>query len=158
MSRDRTVISIAYDNGTYIGECLLEDGQPVEDGRGAFIWSNGDRYEGDFVGGSRTGTGIFEWADGRIYEGGFIDDVRTGHGKLVWADGTVYEGGFLEGLMSGDGRLGWPNGESYEGGFLEGRMDGRGIHRAADGSIIYEGDWISGCPVSRTDWDGEGCG
>lgn len=155
MAPGRSSISITYGNGSYLGECIVVDGTPVEDGRGTFTWSNGDRYEGDFVRGVRSGRGIFFWSDGRRYEGGFLDDVRSGDGTMHWNDGTVYEGGFSEGLMSGRGRLVWPSGEWYEGDFLEGRMDGRGVHHAADGTPIYEGDWVANCPVNRGGWDTE---
>jgi hypothetical protein len=145
------LIKITYDNGTYLGQYVTkEDGTPAEHGTGLFIWSNGDRYEGEYVMGARTGLGTFQWADGKIYEGEFEDDRRHGLGKMTWTDGTVYEGDFEDGIMSGKGKLTWPAGDFYIGWFSKGFMEGYGIHYAADGTKIYEGDWIESCPVDKT--------
>lgn len=141
------VIRITYNDGFYVGQYTEKDGVPVENGTGIFTWDNGDRYEGSFVDGARTGYGVFAWADGKRYEGDFKDDAREGIGKLTWADGSFYEGDFLNGQMHGKGRLVWASGEVYVGWFAKDKMEGYGIHYAKDGSVIYEGEWIESCPV-----------
>jgi len=60
-------------------------------------------------------------------------------------------GDFIDGKMSGTGVLHWPSGETYTGDFLNGHMDGKGVHTRADGSLIYDGDWIESCPVNAVD-------
>jgi len=38
-------------------------------GYGVFSWSNGNKYEGEFVNDKKNGKGKFTWPDGRIYDG-----------------------------------------------------------------------------------------
>jgi hypothetical protein len=150
MDRDGLqIIKITYDNGTYIGEYHSKNGTPIENGTGLFIWSNGDRYEGEYIMGSRTGHGSFVWADGRRYDGEFKNDIRSGNGRIAWVDGTVYEGDFEDGKMNGKGMLSWPNGDTYVGWFFNDHMEGHGIHYSVEGSVIYEGQWIESCPVNK---------
>jgi hypothetical protein len=143
------VIRIQYDNGYYIGEVIGSEGLPVEDGRGQFFWSNGDHYEGEFLGGERTGKGIFRWASGDSYEGDFLADTRTGKGIFRWVCGDSYEGEFLNGARTGKGIIIWANGERYEGEFLDGHMEGTGTHYSNDGNVIYDGEWIESCPINK---------
>ena len=54
---------------------------------------HGDRYEGDFVeGNKRHGRGIYVWANGDRYEGEWRDGKRTGWGTHTSANGKVKEG------------------------------------------------------------------
>jgi hypothetical protein len=145
------ITKMIYDNGTYVGEYVMVDGTPVENGIGVFIWSNGDRYEGEYSMGTRSGQGSFIWADGKRYDGEFKDDARSGVGRMEWPDGTIYEGGFEEGKMSGKGVLSWPSGERYIGWFSNDHMEGHGAHYSSDGSTIYEGEWIESCPINKFD-------
>jgi hypothetical protein len=120
------VARIQYENGYYIGEVIGPENSPVEEGKGRFVWSNGDTYEGDFLGGTRTGKGMFRWVNGDTYEGEFLNGARTGKGAIRWA-----------------------NGERYEGEFLDGHMEGIGTHYSDDGKTIYDGEWIESCPINR---------
>ena len=44
------------------------------DGTGKFIWSNGDKYEGDWKNGKKNGQGTIFYQDGSKLEGEFRDD------------------------------------------------------------------------------------
>ena len=44
------------------------------DGTGTFIWSNGDKYEGDWKNGKKHGQGTIFYQDGSKLEGEFKDD------------------------------------------------------------------------------------
>lgn len=73
---------LADDEGILVWS-YTEDGKPVEarfegemkagdmNGRGTFVWPNGDRYEGEFSKGLMHGYGEYAWANGRRYEGEF---------------------------------------------------------------------------------------
>ena len=43
-------------------------------GKGAIVYPNNERYEGDFVHGKRHGYGVYSYADGGKFEGEWIDD------------------------------------------------------------------------------------
>jgi hypothetical protein len=88
---------IKYDNGTYIGS--IDPVTKNRHGYGAYIWNNGNYYEGEWVQNNRTGKGIFIWPNGRYYSGDFIDGKRTGLGK-EW-DNNNYRyatGRFVDGI------------------------------------------------------------
>lgn len=38
-------------------------------GAGEFVWSDGRRYNGEFIMGMMEGSGTYEWKDGRKYSG-----------------------------------------------------------------------------------------
>lgn len=100
-------------------------------GRGVQVLSNGDRYEGEFVDGARTGHGVFVWNDssdwaGDRYDGDFLNGARTGRGIYEWASGWRYEGDFVDAAMHGKGRLVGPSGDVYEGDFQSNARHGYG--------------------------------
>jgi hypothetical protein len=67
--------------------------------------TEGNRYEGDFVDGKRTGKGTFTWANGNRYEGDFVDGKLHGKGTFVDVDGNRYEGDFVDGKFMVKGPL-----------------------------------------------------
>lgn len=38
------------------------------------------------------GYGVFTWTDGRKYEGNYVRDKKEGYGCLYWPDGKIYKG------------------------------------------------------------------
>jgi len=87
MSEDSAqIVKIDYDNGRYLGQYVIWEGVPMEHGFGLFSWSNGDRYEGEYNMGVRSGKGTFTWFNGNQY------DQRTGKGTMTWSDGTIIPG------------------------------------------------------------------
>lgn len=87
---------------------------------GAYQWSDGRKYEGEWAANKMHGKGTFTWADGRKYEGEYIEDKKQGHGVFVWPDGRKYDGS-------------WSNG----------KQDGRGIYLTVNG-VCREGEWKDG--------------
>ena len=47
-------------------------------GRGVLIWSDGKKYEGEFLNDKRDGIGRFTWADGRMYIGEWKGGKQNG--------------------------------------------------------------------------------
>lgn len=87
---------IKYDNGLYIGD--IDPLTRSRHGYGAYIWNQGDYYEGNWVQGERTGKGIFIWQNGKYYVGDFIDGKRTGIGREWDKDEFSYATGkFVDG-------------------------------------------------------------
>ncbi len=69
---------------------LLED---IPNGKGTATYTNGDKYDGDFVNGLREGFGTYYWADGEKFEGKFKNNKRNGFGKYFDAKGNLIEQG-----------------------------------------------------------------
>lgn len=51
----------------------------------------------------QEGTGKEYWSDGTRYEGDFVNNMKHGNGKLSLPDGAVYLGEFYENQMHGKG-------------------------------------------------------
>jgi hypothetical protein len=43
------------------------------------------------------GEGVFTWSDGKKYNGQFVDDKRSGYGVMEWPDGKKYAGYWKDG-------------------------------------------------------------
>ena len=48
------------------------------------IYNNGDKYEGNFVNGVRSGQGTYTWANGTVYTGEFMNGEPSGNGKYTY--------------------------------------------------------------------------
>ena len=70
-------------------------------GRGKEFYSNGDlRYEGEYVDGRREGKGKYIWRDGDHYEGYQKNDLRHGKGKQYDASGALLaEGNWVDDFL-----------------------------------------------------------
>jgi hypothetical protein len=80
------------------------DGQWENDkmhGRGIFISSNRDKYEGTFVYGLKEGHGIMQYINGNVYNGQWKNDTLHGNGVFKFINGNTYEGDFIHGQFEG---------------------------------------------------------
>ena len=80
-----------------------------------YCFSNGDIYEGDWIGYKRDGSGRMIFSNGNIYEGNWEDDMKQGKGKMIYSNGDTYEGNWVNNIMEGKGKMNYYNGDSYEG-------------------------------------------
>ena len=120
------------------------------------ICHTGDRYEGSYVQGERTGEGIYIHANGDKYVGGFMNGRQHGKGTFTWANGAVYDGDWADNERNGYGVYKWNNGDSYEGEWKHNQFDGQGKLKMADGTR-YEGGFVNGLEEGKgiqTDKDG----
>ena len=62
-------------------------------GQGTYTWPSGDKYVGEFRDGKKTGQGTYTYANGNKYVGEFRDDKRTGQGTITFANGTIWKEG-----------------------------------------------------------------
>lgn len=90
------------DGSCYIGEC---NDKGVPHGRGQFVSSRGDIFEGEFSNGRIEGRGTLTDDQGSRYVGTFKDSLRHGKGVEKMASGDVYEGQFFNDKRSGYGKL-----------------------------------------------------
>ena len=83
----------AFENGgTYTSEWMAANGRH---GKGTLIYSDGDRYVGEFWRGKKHGHGTFTWTDGSRYEGNWKANMMHGKGTFWRSDGrSFFEGVF----------------------------------------------------------------
>jgi len=92
--------------------CISGD---CQNGKGIFLYSTGDYYEGNFKDNKRHGQGTHFYNNGRYlhnsgdkydgdkYVGEFKDDKRNGQGTFFYKDGSKYVGEFRDNKMHGQG-------------------------------------------------------
>ena len=79
--------TLEFENGKYVGH--IKDTK--RNGKGKYIWNDGNEYEGDWVDDLKQGHGTFRWACGDIYDGDYSKDRREGTGLKTYANGDIYE-------------------------------------------------------------------
>lgn len=115
-----TKANYEYEDGTrYYG--LVENGRPA-DGRAVMLFSNGNRYDGEFREGRRNGCGTYSFANGRRYIGQFKADQFDGLGIWLLGDGNRYVGGFKDNRCHGEGIFLLKDGTSKRGTWQNGEM------------------------------------
>ncbi|MCG6146445.1 MORN repeat-containing protein [Leptospira bandrabouensis] len=126
---------------------------------------SGEKYEGYWHRGEKSGKGKIYYADGAFYEGNFRRNVKHGEGYYVWSDGTKIAGFFVDGEPQGKCTLTLPNkliligeynrgivinGEGiyiyddqsrYIGNWKNGKRNGKGTLLSPSGEIVNSGTW-----------------
>lgn len=128
------------DGATYVGD-LNAQGQL--EGQGRMSWTNGDKYDGEFLAGLMHGKGIFISIYSGTYKGDYVHGRMEGRGLLTYPDGSRYEGEFVGNQFHGKGKLAYPHGDVYQGDFEKNKMNGHGKWVFAD-KAIYIGQVADG--------------
>jgi hypothetical protein len=135
-----------YSNGErYVGE--WREGK--FHGRGAWTNSSGHTYVGEWSDGKRSGLGTYTYPNGSKYAGSFLDGRRHGHGTATISNGEQHVGGYKDDKRHGFGIATFSSGARYVGEYLDGKRHGRGVMALPTGQR-YVGEWRDGRP------DGEG--
>ena len=71
-------------------------------GKGTLIWSNGQKYVGEFKDGKWDGQGVFAFFD-KSYVGEFKDDEYHGQGTFTFSNVKKYVGEWGNGRKTGEG-------------------------------------------------------
>jgi len=79
---------ISAEGGRYTGDTSI-DGK--RQGRGEYIWPNGDRYTGDFAEGVKDGNGILYFANGDKRVGVWKNDTLHGPATYYYSMGRIDE-------------------------------------------------------------------
>ena len=112
-------------------------------GQGTFTRTDGSKYVGEFKDNNYHGQGTYTFADGDKYVGEWKDDKRHGQGAYTSADGGKYVGEFKDGQMQGQGTYFIGNGEKYVGEFKDDKRHGQGTYTWPDASK-WTGCWKDG--------------
>jgi hypothetical protein len=121
-------ICFSQNTGCVSGSC--------ENGSGTYVYSNGYRFEGDFVNGKREGRGLLTEPDGGTYDGMWSNDEFNGQGTYVWQDGAKYTGEWKNGIQDGYGIYFYANGDKYAGYFKNNKFQGKGTYTWANGETF----------------------
>lgn len=109
-----------YENDAiYYGKLI--DGQPA-DGRGIMVYASGNRYDGEYANGQRSGCGTFTFINGRSYVGQFEADQFSGQGIWTLENGDRYIGEFKDNQCSGQGTFVFADGSSKSGVWTQGKL------------------------------------
>jgi hypothetical protein len=127
----------------YVGTVGKND---LPNGRGMVIYSNGDKYEGDFIDGAKDGIGKQSWTVNsnhllESYNGRWVKGKPDTYGQFIHRGGAIYEGEFTYELKilrrSGKGELTLPSGDKYCGEWENDMRDGNGwIIRKVEGNLV----------------------
>jgi hypothetical protein len=121
------------------------------------LFSNGNRYEGNYVEGKRSGLGRYSWLNGDEYFGNWDDGDMEGYGCFTWATGDVYKGQWRNNKMHGQGYKKNLDGSSIQGNFANSKANGTCIKKYSSGDRYvgqYKNDmkegygeyiWYDGC-------------
>ena len=87
---------------------------------GQYIWTDGDKWIGEWKYGEKEGKGTYTWVDGSKFIGEYIDGESNGQGVLIWGDttewaGDKYVGEFVDGERTGQGTYTFADGDKQEG-------------------------------------------
>jgi hypothetical protein len=93
--------------GCTIGDC--------ENGKGRFIYKNGDKYIGEFQNAVPHGRGAYYGANGSVYKGPFVNGKRQGYGTFIWATGEQYIGEYKNNVRHGEGVYTYKDGTEQKG-------------------------------------------
>lgn len=138
-----------FSNGDmYIGR--LFDGKMMGIGSYIFAPKDGEEgdfnteYIGSFSNGVREGRGMFIFANGNEYIGSFENNKSSGIGRMKYINGDEYLGNWSDGKKEGLGIYTWSNGYIYIGDFKDSKMDGNGSCFNSKGELVYDGEWKMG--------------
>jgi hypothetical protein len=97
-------------------------------------YSNGDRYERQFLDSKRGGNGTHYFASGEKYTGEWMNDSMNGQGILTWSNDNRYVGQFQGGRRSGKGTHYFASGNNYTGEWMNDSMNGQGVYTWPNGN------------------------
>ena len=112
----------------------------TKDGKGTYIWANGDKYTGGYKGNEKNGYGEKTWACGNKYEGQWENDIRNGQGTFFWTNGDTYSGNWKNDMKNGQGTYTWADGAKYKGEWENNMKHGKGTLTWANDDK-YIGEW-----------------
>lgn len=138
--------SCGNEKGCISGNCI--------DGRGTFVYKNGNRYIGEFKEGLRQGKGMLFFSNHKRshLEGNFLNDTIVGVVTCFLKNGDIYQGSVNQKYeFHGEGSL-VKNKDSdlgqsiYDGSWVKNEKQGRGNYYYSDKdpnypNAVYRGDW-----------------
>lgn len=91
--------------------------------------------------------GELKYSNGNKHDGEFKDGQRSGKGTLTYPNGGQYIGEWKNNLPNGQGTLNFSDERKYVGEWKDGKYHGKGVMYRPDGSIMRSAIWENGNPV-----------
>jgi hypothetical protein len=115
---------------------------------GAYLYPNGDLYEGRFVKNLRSGIARYSYAIGDTFTGEYLNDKKY-HGLLRYKNGNAYTGFFEDNLPAGFGSMTYAGGRIWEGYWTKGKREfGAFTSVSSSDTILLDSVNLSSLPVS----------
>lgn len=132
-----------FEKGKIVGKGIIEwDAQVPNETK---------RYEGEFADGVILGKGVIEFTDGNRFEGDFVPCGERYRGKFTWGKDNeyytdTYVGEYVAGKRSGYGVYTWGEqspwyGDKYEGQWVDDQKEGKGKYTSKRTDFVYDGEW-----------------
>lgn len=125
---------------SYIGNFAKNEETGIVSGSGRVEWVSGDAFEGEMREGLKQGKGTYIWKNGQRYTGDWVDDKAIGSGKISFSSGDQYEGEVYLGEPHGQGTFTFSHGDRYVGAWVSGKKNGQGRYLWTNGSY-WEGEF-----------------
>ncbi|MCB0665615.1 MAG: caspase family protein [Saprospiraceae bacterium] len=114
-----------------------------KNGKGVYRYQNGAIYSGDFASHQPDGFGTLIFSNGNKYVGNWKKSMKEGEGKMIFTSGETYSGQFVSNRFNGYGIYQFKNGNRYEGYWKDGKPHGEGSLYKPDEETTV-GIWESG--------------
>lgn len=114
-----------------------------KNGKGVYRYQNGAIYSGDFTSHQPDGFGTLIFSNGNKYVGNWKKSMKEGEGKMIFTSGETYSGQFVSNRFNGYGIYQFKNGNRYEGYWKDGKPHGEGSLYKPDEETTV-GIWESG--------------
>jgi len=108
----------------------------VKHGSGAYSFSCGDEYFGEFQEDQMEGEGTILFGSGESYSGNWKDSQPEGYGIFSRNDGSHYAGISHKGMKDGEGMIIWETGDTLQGNWVEGQLEDDATFIFNDGSTM----------------------
>jgi hypothetical protein len=117
-----TKATLNLKGGIYEGEIMINPSNPahpIRHGKGAMNFTDGTKYNGEWVADCFDGNGEFCWPDGRKFNGRYKNNKMHGLGEVTWPDGRAYLGEYKMDKIHGHGVVTLLDGRGFEGEFQD---------------------------------------
>jgi hypothetical protein len=99
-------------------------------------------YVGEIENNLAHGFGIAMFSNGFRYEGNWLEGKKSGKGIYFYKNNEKYEGDFFNGVREGTGTYYFSNGDQYIGEWKNDKRNGIGYILKKKGNISKKGNWI----------------
>lgn len=162
-----------WSNHNYVGKSISKNVKTkgcisgdCDNGYGTYVWEDGEKYTGDWIGMKRNGFGTNYWANGSWYRGEWFEDKREGEGTYEYTNRDKFVGHWMEDKKDGEGTMFYASGTIQKGFWEDGVYVGSNLKQTGCisgdcengyGTYIYSkgGKYVGNFKYSKREGYGE---